>query len=216
MKIFDKIKNMIGLKSVQAKTILSNHNQEDIEVFLEKHESFGVSYNKNMYEILNNLIYSTYPWEKKDIGEGMSIINQVIGDYWKTRFFLNDSIKCAYEFMDYEEFSKIVTKDDINWDSLEGLCDKAIEIAEARSFHYPSFINDFENGAAKVSWELNPDGMYFMDDDGFGMTNDKEIKIYGFIDKKGKVLVKFQAIKNYDDLKTMRAMAEKIVFESDK
>jgi len=30
MKIFDKIKNMIGLKSVQAKTIQSNHDQEVI------------------------------------------------------------------------------------------------------------------------------------------------------------------------------------------
>ena len=53
-----------------------------------------------------------------------------------------------------------------------------------------------------------------MDDDGFGMTNDEEITVYGFIDKMGKVLVKFQTINNYDDLKVMRSMAEKIVEES--
>lgn len=208
------MKKMIGLKDDQAKTIQSNHVREDIEVFLESHINPNNLYNHEMYEILNDLSYSTYPWKKEDIGEGMSLIYKDIWDYWKPRFLLNNNTKCAYEFMNSEEFSVIVTKDDINWESLEGLCEKAMEVAKSCSFHYPSFIKDFKNGVAEVSWELNPDGMYFMDDDGFGMTNDKEIKIYGFIDKKGKVLVKFQVIKNDDDLKTMRSMAEKIIVES--
>ena len=35
-----------------------------------------------------------------------------------------------------------------------------------------------------------------MDDDGFGMTDDEEITIYGYIDHKGKVVSKFHAINN--------------------
>jgi hypothetical protein len=50
-----------------------------------------------------------------------------------------------------------------------------------------------------------------MDDDGFGMTNDIEIEIYGFIDKEGNVLVKFRAIKDSSELETMRKEAENIV-----
>ena len=36
-----------------------------------------------------------------------------------------------------------------------------------------------------------PDGMYYRDEDGFGMTDDEEINLYGAIDRKGKVVKKF-------------------------
>ena len=44
---------------------------------------------------------------------------------------------------------------------------------------------------AEVEWQLNPDGMYYRDEDGFGMTDDEEIKFYGAIDRNGKVVKKF-------------------------
>ena len=50
-----------------------------------------------------------------------------------------------------------------------------------------------------------------MDDDGFGMTADDEIEIYGFIDTEGKVIVKFQKINDYRDLERLRKEAEEIV-----
>lgn len=62
-----------------------------------------------------------------------------------------------------------------------------------------------------MAWQLNPDGRYYMDDDGFGMTDDKEINIYGFIDKTGTVVVKFQAIDSGKQLYAMRRVAEKRV-----
>lgn len=49
----------------------------------------------------------------------------------------------------------------------------------------------YKNGVAEVEWQLNPDGMYYRDEDGFGMTDDEEIKLYGAIDRKGKVVKKF-------------------------
>jgi hypothetical protein len=60
-----------------------------------------------------------------------------------------------------------------------------------------------------VQWQLNPDGRYYMDDDGFGMTDDEEINIYGIIDTEGRVVVKFQTINNYKDLEKLRKEAEK-------
>ena len=48
-----------------------------------------------------------------------------------------------------------------------------------------------------------------MDDDGFGMTDDEEITVYGFIDAKMNVLVKFQYIgDDYERLTEMRREAE--------
>ena len=65
---------------------------------------------------------------------------------------------------------------------------------------------------AEVSWQLNPDGRYYMDEDGFGMTDDEEIEIYGFIDQNAKVVVKFRNIdENYRVLDKMRKEAEKII-----
>ena len=65
---------------------------------------------------------------------------------------------------------------------------------------------------AEVSWQLNPDGRYYMDDDGFGMTNDEEITIYGFIDQNANVVVKFRNInKRYGELDKMRKEAEEKV-----
>lgn len=64
---------------------------------------------------------------------------------------------------------------------------------------------------AQVSWQLNPDGMYYRDEDGFGMTDDDEVEIYGFIDRKGKVVVKFKHInEDWNLLKEMRKEAESL------
>jgi len=34
-------------------------------------------------------------------------------------------------------------------------------------------IYDYEDGIAKMRWEVNPDGMYYRDEDGFGKTDDE-------------------------------------------
>ena len=44
-------------------------------------------------------------------------------------------------------------------------------------------IYDYEDGIAKVRWEVNPDGMYYHDEDGFGMTDDDEINLARYISK---------------------------------
>ena len=62
-----------------------------------------------------------------------------------------------------------------------------------------------------MDWQLNPDGRYYQDDDGYGMTDDEEIEIYGFIDTNGNVLVKFRAINDSSELETMRKEAEEKV-----
>lgn len=163
---------------------------------------------EQLYNRLTAETYSRYPYRTEDIGEGMALVNEVIMQYWKPRFLLNHDTKCAYEFMDINEKLVTVTHEDIAWETLNELPGAAKECAKRLSFHFPSFIYPFKNGVAEVRWQLNPGGRYFMDEDGFGMTDDEEIEIYGLIDKVGKVIAEFQVINNYDDLKIIRERAE--------
>ena len=114
--------------------------------------------------------------------------------------------------MDGSETLRTVKQDDIDWESLKGIPEDVINRARSLDFHFPSFVRRYENGVAKVSWQLNPDGMYYMDEDGYGMTDDDEVEIYGFIDRKGNVIVKFKNIhEDWNLLRAMRKEAESII-----
>ena len=166
------------------------------------------SYDEKLYTLLNTERYRKSPYETVDLGENMSVIKQVIWGWWKPRFLLNHNTKCAYEFMDSNERLMTVTEDDIDWESLKDLPEEALCRAKALSFHFPSFIRRFCNGVAQVNWQLNPDGRYYMDDDGFGMSDDEEIEIYGFIDQNANVVAKFKNIKSEDEMNEMRRQAQ--------
>lgn len=166
------------------------------------------SYDEKLYKILNTDRYKDEPYETNDLGEGMAVIKQVMWGWWKPRYLVNHNTKCAYEFIDGYQCLLTVTEDDIDWESLKDLPEDAQRTAKALSFHFPSFIYGFKNGVAEVSWQLNPDGRYYMDEDGYGMTDDEEIEIYGFIDQDAKVVAKFRNIKSVDEVTKMRKEAE--------
>lgn len=166
---------------------------------------------EKLFEVLQSDTYKSDLYKSEDLGEGMTVLYQSIWGWYKPRFVLNHNNKTAFEFMDSYQCLVTVTNEDIDWASLKKLPEEAICRAECLSFQFPSFIRGFRNGVARVDWQLNPDGRYYMDDDGYGMTTDEEIEIYGFIDTKGKVLVKFKVIKDRKELETMRKEAEEMV-----
>lgn len=149
------------------------------------------TYDEKMYRVLISDKYSRDGYEKCSLGEGMEIVNQVIWGWWKPRFLLNHNLKTAYEWMWPSEQLAIVDVEHIDWDSMNDLPEEAISTLQAYSFKYPSFIKGFKNGIALVQWQLIPDGRYWMDDDGFGMTGDVELNIYGFIDQEANIVSKF-------------------------
>ena len=167
---------------------------------------------EKLYKILSAVEYKERPYEYSDLSEGMGVIGETMWGWYKHRFLINHNAKCAYEFMNKDQRLVTVTEDDIDWESLKNLPEDAIGRARALSFHFPSFIRHFENGVAEVSWQINPDGRYYMDEDGYGMTDDEEIEIYGFIDQNAKVVVKFRDINEcYGELDKMRKEAEEVV-----
>ena len=169
------------------------------------------SIEEKLYEVLQSNTYKSDLYKTEDLGDGMAVIYQVIWGWWKPRFVLNHNAKTAFEFMDSNERLVTVTTDDIDFDSLKELPEDVVEVVQYLSIHFPTFIRWFHNGVAQVDWQLNPDGRYYQDDDGYGMTDDEEIEIYGFIDTNGNVLVKFRAIKDSSELETMRKEAEEKV-----
>lgn len=164
---------------------------------------------QDLYKILSVEEYTHYPYEKQSLGEEMYVINQVIGEYWKPRYLIDEKNKTAVEFMDSWTTLQTVCPDDIDWKSLEGLSQEVIDRVKNLNAVFPTFVRKYKNGVAEVSWQINPDGRYYMDEDGFGMTDDEEITIYGYIDRNGNPLVKFRNIKDYGELEEMEKEARK-------
>lgn len=171
--------------------VISNGNPWDLLYQDGNTDDTDISEEEKLYKRLCAHQYRDRPYEQRDLGEGMTLVSQVIGEYWKPRYLLDNEAKCAYEFMSIDEVLQIVTDEDIDWDNLKGLPQDAFDRAKAHSFHFPGHVYQYKNGVAEVEWQLNPDGMYYRDEDGFGMTDDEEINLYGAIDKKGKVIKKF-------------------------
>lgn len=147
---------------------------------------------KILYQKLTSPQYKTRPYYQSDLGEDMILVSQVIDEYIKPRYLMDCRTKRAVEFMDKAQRLLTVTDDDIDWRSLKRVKDEeAIDVARYRLFIYPGDISRYENGMAEVRWEINPDGRFYCDEDGFGMTGDVEVTLYGVIDRKGKVVKKF-------------------------
>ena len=177
----------------------------------------GKSIDEKLYMVLSAMDFTRNGYRVSELGEGMSVIEQVIWGWWKQRYLIDNKNCRAYEIMDGNMDFVNFTTDDIDWDSIKQLPEKAKMRAQDMSAQFPTFIRGFRKGVAEVSWQLNPDGRYYMDDDGFGMTSDEEITVYGFIDSEMNVLVKFQYIdKDWKRLDKMRREAEKTIKKNTK
>ena len=150
------------------------------------------SYDEKMYQLLTDEKYQNWPYETRDLGEDMSLVCQVILGWWKPRFLMDHRTKCAYEFMDAFEELVTITDEDIDWDSLKKLPEEYVVRACNHNGHFPTLVYDFHDGVAAVQWQINPDGLYFQDEYGFGMTDDEEIALWGKIDRTGNVVEKFR------------------------
>ena len=171
--------------------VICNDNPWDLVYEEGKSNDIDMSEEEKLYRELCLSQYQGLPLVQNDLGEDMALVTQVIGRYWKPRYLMDKETRCAYEFMSIDEVLQIVTDEDIDWDSMKGLPQDAFDRAKAHSFHFPGHVYQYKNGVAEVEWQLNPDGMYYRDEDGFGMTDEEEINLYGAIDRKGKVVKRF-------------------------
>lgn len=168
----------------------------------------GETLEEALYKKLSEKELPENLYEIRELGEGMAMVHQVINGWWKPRYILNHNSKTAFEFMSHSQYLMTVEEEDIEWDTLKKLPEDIIEKARAQFAMFPTFVEGFRNGVARVRWQINPDGRYYMDDDGFGMTNDEEVEIYGYINKDGRVVGKFRLPNEKDKNIDYRKLAE--------
>lgn len=60
--------------------------------------------------------------------------------------------------------------------------------------------SNFKNGICALCWTIFPDGRYFADEDGFGMEDNDEEKVYCIINKKMEIIVPFQPMNDVEEM----------------
>lgn len=179
------------------------------DLFARKRQPEIDRHARELYEMLRDEKYTESPYQKEDMGDDMWIVKQLMWDYWKPRYMVDERNRTAVEFMDRNCYLQTVDIEDIDMDSLRDVPQKALLKAQLLDASFPTLVSNFTNNVARVEWQLNPDGRYYMDDDGFGMTDDEEIAVYSYINRRGKPLVKFRTIEDYTELDGMRRQAER-------
>ncbi len=159
-----------------------------------------------LYEELSKKKYSAHPYRRSNYRHDMTILEEDIWGYWKPRYFLDHRTKCAYEFMDTREHFTTIRVEDIEMDTIPV---RFRDRAERLVGNYPVLIGGFDNGVAEVQWMLQPDGRYYRDSDGYGMTDDDEVSLYGFVDRRGRVVGTFICTDNHKEVNARSPLAEK-------
>ena len=171
---------------------------------------------EQLYQRLCESEFNAWPYEKRNLGEEMTLVKISSCGYWRSMFFMDHRVQRAFIFIDAHFRLLTVNQEDINWESLEKLPQKAKETATELYFGYPSFIYSFNQGVALVCWQLVPDGRYYMDEDGYGMEDDDEVNIYGVIDRTGKVIVPFRLTNDSSEHQLMLQEAIQILQARDR
>lgn len=106
---------------------------------------------------------------------GMYMVNHRTREAWLVKTYYGDLVAW--------------TTADVDMKSLEGVKNTgyARNMVAAYGFH----VGGFRNGMALVSWTLQPEGSYYADEDGFGMTDDEEVKVYGVVDSSCRMRYPF-------------------------
>ena len=167
---------------------------------------------RELYVELKKAQYDSRPYDRlTGMGNSMEIVEEVIDGYWRERFLINNAEKTAYELMDRSLHLTFLTEKDVDWESVRTLENN--RNAYSFSAYYQRFVVEkFKEGVALVEWTLYPDGRYFMDEDGYGMEDNDESVLYGFIDTRANVVIPFQA-KSWKELEKQRSEAVRIAKE---
>lgn len=92
----------------------------------------------------------------------------------------------------------LVDDNEIDYEAIGKMCKHGIHNAEAKAIRYAGINrwDEFKNGLCAISWMLYPDGGYFADEDGFGMEDNGEEKVYAIIDTDLDIIEPFRPVKD--------------------
>ena len=116
----------------------------------------------------------------------MIVVYDIFGKSNDPRFLIDTTAKRAYEFMTEDYHLPTIQESDIDYQSFR-LERGAINVAEGRNVIYPITIHRFHKG--------------------YGMTNEEEVIIYGFIDRQCRVIFPFTRARNQTEVQQLRIKA---------
>ena len=106
-----------------------------------------------------------------------------------------------------DEYWLLADDDEIDYDAISKSSFNGIGNARAKAVRY-AIINrydGFKDGLCAISWMLYPDGMYFADEDGFGMEANDEETVYAIIDTELNIIEPFRPVEDIEEyLKMLR------------
>ena len=82
---------------------------------------------------------------------------------------------------------------------IEGEWEKLIKGKFWKFVRYPSDIGAFKDGRAEFRWQVQPDGMYFADESGFGMDDREEIWLRSYFDENGNFTEPFSYVDDEEE-----------------
>lgn len=140
----------------------------------------------------------------QDLGEGM-IRFRSKGSGNKHYILVNTSLKKMYTLVKADGEIVGFTREDVDWDNIDGFENNGAERMLLAQYYFG--VDKYENGIARISWMLYPEGRYFADETGFGMEDNDQVMVYAYIDKECNVLVKFQNMESPEKQKELYQQA---------
>lgn len=110
----------------------------------------------------------------------------------KDMYMVNTAKEKAYHLVDRDGYVRAFTHEDIEPSVFEA--EHTNDASVLRVEYAILSISHFKDGKARVGWMLYPDGMYFADEDGYGMEDNDEVNIAAVIDEDCKVIEKFKLV----------------------
>lgn len=105
-----------------------------VEMLLGKGNDVELLYLSLERDVINDRLV-----DYQEIGENMTLVKEVLSDYWTPRFLMDNRVRRAYELIDAQGRYVTLTTDDIRRLNLP----------------YPPVICKFLNGIAEISWQLD-------------------------------------------------------------
>ncbi len=59
---------------------------------------------------------------------------------------------------------------------------------------FVAHVSRFQDGLARFSWMVQPDGFYYADEDSFGAEDDREVWLYALLDETGRFITPFSDV----------------------
>ena len=103
-----------------------------------------------LYRKLLSARYKFGDYNKIKLGEGMILVEELKGGYWKPRYLIDIETETACELMDSDYCLLTITADDIAWETIETLPAQLKERARTLNAYFPTIISGYHDGVAEV------------------------------------------------------------------